>query len=160
VTKREEYSSITSKVMSARAVVSLLKRNRPLHLPLKMDINQYCFGVTKQNTSQSIPIEEPVKLTSDRNRDSEASKDFMIDDCASSVTVSWPIPDGTMHVPLSKVLDVERAMKECYHNVVTSRPFFVLDGEGRRMALLSLKCDHDKQDWYDEENGSLPRKGL
>ena len=137
--------SIISKVMSMRTVVSLVRRKKPSKLSMKIDVNRYCVGITKlyeRTTSSGTLRQQSVKIPNDPNSrlDIENLKEVMMDDYASSVIISWSVSEygDNTQIPPREVLYMERAMKQYCATVTTSRPFFVLDGGGRRMALLSL----------------------
>ena len=89
-----------------------------------------------------IHRENSVNIIKDRNSklNFEIFKEDIMDYCSSSVIISWSISEygDNTQIPPREVLYMERAMKQYCATVTTSRPFFVLDGGGRRMALLSL----------------------
>lgn len=84
----------------------------------------------------SIPQSIMVTKTTKSVKDFERRK-VKIDQDERSATISWSIADYDEEFP-PEVLDTERNMKESFPEVTTTRPFFVLDGSGRRAALLSL----------------------
>lgn len=65
-----------------------------------------------------------------------------MDQCATSVIITWPVSkigDNTEEISPREVSKMEGYLRQsCNHEVTTSRPFFVLDGGGQRMASLSL----------------------
>mmetsp|Transcript_18986 Transcript_18986/g.52953 ORF Transcript_18986/g.52953 Transcript_18986/m.52953 type:complete len:123 (-) Transcript_18986:2783-3151(-) len=122
--------------MSLRTAAFLLKRSRPSNQLINLECCGYRFCTMSLN-GQSGEVSNARKSVTDF----DTSKAIRIDHCPSSAIISWSIDeyDGNTNVPSQEVLDMERVMTGSFQNTLTTRPFFVLDGEGRRMALLSLR---------------------
>jgi len=132
--------------MSLRTVASLLKRKMPSNQSTKISTNRYCIGTTSLHEGRIIdclPRKRSVEVSKNDNKtmkNFDTFKEVQVDHCSSSVTISWSIAEynNTTNVPSKQVLDMGRVMKESFGDLATTRPFFVLDGKGPRMALLSL----------------------
>lgn len=131
--------------MSLRTVASLLKRNMPSIQSTKINASRYCIGTSSQHERicGCLPRKQSAKVSNSDNKamqNFDTFKEIKVDHCSSSVTISWSIAEyhNTTDVSSKQVLDMERVMKESFGDLATTRPFFVLDGKGPRMALLSL----------------------
>eukprot|EP00536_Pseudo-nitzschia_multiseries_P008784 jgi/Psemu1/199031/e_gw1.230.17.1 len=130
--------------MSLRTVATLLKKSRPSTKLTKIECRRYRVGTELLNGQGGgcVTKMQPKEMFGIRTTDTdfETLKEIKIDHCPTSVTISWSVSDydEDTNVPSKEVLNMERVMKEAFHNTATTRPFFVLDGKGRRMALLSL----------------------
>ena len=122
--------------MALRTIISLLRRNVTTKRLMEVDVNRHCVGTT---TLYGL-----TGATTDRipSLDLETSKKIMMDQCATSVIISWPVSKiggNAEEISPREVSKMEGYLRQsCNHEVTTSRPFFVLDGGGQRMASLSL----------------------
>jgi hypothetical protein len=124
--------------MAMRTIISLLRRNIAAKQSMEVDLNRHCVGTTTLRYGRT-------SVTTDRipRLDLETSKKIMMDQCATSVIISWPVSKygGNTKEIISprEVSKMEEYLRQsCNHEVTTSRPFFVLDGGGQRLASLSL----------------------
>jgi hypothetical protein len=77
----------------------------------------------------------------------------MVENSTSSVLFSWP-DDGsvaTYHHSTDVLRTLEQGLREYHPIVTTTKPFYMLDGGGRRMATLSLLGNH-QEDRLCEDN--------
>jgi hypothetical protein len=99
---------------------------------LTVDINRHCGDTGLCGHKGDSGALQTADLT--------ALKDVVANDYAS-VVISWPAPSeyGTSKRPPKSVLNtLETTLRESHDHVTTTRPFFMLDGGGRRMASLTL----------------------
>jgi hypothetical protein len=130
-------TTILSKIVSTRTSIPFL-RNSIARTAIKVDVNRHCVDMALHgNIKGSNLTEVPVELSTDRPN-FDALND-VVGDCASSLIVSWPDTE-TPRSALLKTL--EGTLKEFHTEVCTTRPFFMLDGGGRRMASLTLVGSH------------------
>ena len=129
--------------MSLRAIISLPKRSILSNHSQKIDVHRFWTGnATLLGRSHSLPSGYSEKVqTKGKNPTEyiEAFKEVKLDYCSSSATISWYISDDeNIDTASRELLSVGNLMKESFRDVAMTRPFFVLDGRGRRIALLSL----------------------
>ncbi|KAL3904588.1 MAG: hypothetical protein SGILL_010006 [Bacillariaceae sp.] len=114
-------------------------------------------NLTGNSTLTETPVElPPMRLNSahaHNDDDLQAFKD-VVGERASSVVFSWPDDPFETHKNNQVLQTLEGALRESHQDVATSKPFFVLDGSGRRMASLSLlgNAAVDVSSYSSEEN--------
>ena len=145
-------TSILSTVMATRASIPFLRN--AAKTALKVDVNRHCVdmalggNLTGSSSMTETPVELPVVQLNTPN-DLQAFKD-VVGESASSVVFSWPDDAFTSRRNNDVLQALEGALRESHQEVATSKPFFMLDGGGRRMASLSLlgKCAEDLPSSY------------
>mmetsp|Transcript_930 Transcript_930/g.1466 ORF Transcript_930/g.1466 Transcript_930/m.1466 type:complete len:167 (+) Transcript_930:63-563(+) len=145
---------------TTRTILSTILSTRTSMLPflrssartaIKVDVNRHCVDeALSGNTTGSTLTQGPVELPTDKlsRPDLEALKG------ASSVVFSWP--DSTDASPSNVLNTLEGALREADQEVTTTRPFFMLDGGGRRMATLSLLGNQDHRMVIGDVDHELP----
>lgn len=97
-----------------------------------VDVNRHCLDMALSSHKGALGALRRTDLTE--------LHDGIADDCAS-VVVSWPVSSEyctSKPAPKAVLSTIERTLRESHENVTTTRPFFMLDGGGRRMASLTL----------------------
>ena len=127
-------------IMAQRAAIPFLRN--AAKSALKVEVNRHCVDMAlgENLTGNSAVTETPVEmhpLHLAAHDDLQAFKD-VVGERASSVVFSWPDDPYSTHRNNDVLQTLEGALRESHQEVATSKPFFVLDGAGRRMASLSL----------------------
>lgn len=146
-------------IMAQRAAIPFLRTTAKT--ALKVEVNRHCVDMALGGdlTGSSTMTETPVELPSAQllaHDDLQAFKD-VVGKCASSVVFSWPDDPFTSHRNNDVLQTLERALRESHKDVATSKPFFVLDGAGRRVASLSLlgKCSEEAPPFASSQDNEL-----
>jgi hypothetical protein len=125
-------STTTKSILSTTTKMAVPFLRKVAGSTVTVDVNRHCIDMTLSSHKGDSGTLQRTDLT--------ALHDVVMDDCAS-VVVSWPVSSeyGTSTRPPKTVLNtLERTLRESHDNVTTTRPFFMLDGGGRRMASLTL----------------------
>jgi hypothetical protein len=102
---------------------------------VKIDVNRHCVDVPLCGVT-----ERPIELSTETPDLLQVLKE-VVDSCASSVVVSWP--DTHLSRTALTVNTLEGAL--------TTGPFFMLDGGGRRMATLTLLSKQANEQYTDDD---------
>ncbi|KAG7353748.1 hypothetical protein IV203_003103 [Nitzschia inconspicua] len=125
-------TSVLSKIMKTRASIPFLRN--AAKTAIKVDVTLA--------SGRSLSFEETPIATSKKNHrpNLKAAVLDLVDDSASSVVFSWPDNGSPIAARQHRnvLRTLEKALRESRHNVTTTKPFFMLDGGGRRMASLSI----------------------
>lgn len=137
--------TILSTIMNTRSSIPFL--HKAAKTALKVDANHHC--VVDVAFDRNAVKETPARLAAMGHRpDLKAVLHNAVGNSACSVIFSWPV-DGSL--PVSRqhneaVQNWEGALRESHPNVTTTKPFFMLDGGGQRMASLAvLRNNEDAQ---------------
>jgi hypothetical protein len=131
--------AIVSTVVATRASIPFLRN--AAKVALKVDVNRHCVDMALRGdlTGSSSATAELATC------DDLQAFNKVVGESASSVVFSWP-DDAVASLRNNEVLRaLEGALRESHQDIATSKPFFMLDGGGRRMASLSVlgKCAED-----------------
>lgn len=132
-------TSVLSTIIKTRASIPFLRK--AARTALKVDVNRHCVAFGNTNAQYYLK-ETPFELAAMKDRSDRMTAAFSdcVDASTSSVVISWP-DDGSpatasQHSDILQTLD--SVLRETYPDFTTTKPFFMLDGGGRRMASLAL----------------------
>jgi hypothetical protein len=151
-------TSVLSTILKTRASLRPL-RNAVPSTALKIDVNRRCVMAETIASGEpgflvkETPQEEFLAMQH-RSPDLKDAIQNVLDDSTSSVVLSWP-DDGsfaTFHHTANVLRTFGQALQESHPDVTTTKPFFMLDGGGLRMASLSVIGNHQDRLFVDNCN--------
>ena len=110
---------------------------------LNIDINRNCVDMALgHHAGEGTTPLRPIELQGSEipRNDLNHLKDVVDDAGLSSVVVSWDVNyyDKVRSLSSSVLSTLDGALRESHDSVTTTRPFFMLDGGGRRMGSMCL----------------------
>lgn len=154
-------STMLSTIMKTRSSIPFLRQ--AAKTALKVDVNRHCVVdmALRNNNSQCIKESLMEFAAMSHQPNLRAVFQNVVDDSASSVIFSWP-DDGspaTARQHKEVLQKLQGALRECHPDITTTKPFFMLDGGGRRMASLSVLNKQDSRAIVENDLGSYLANG-